>query len=444
MKKELYIVYCIDTEGPLYEPLHATFERLKEIFNIKIQPTNENLTKLQKKEINLNGLEEDVARVIHPHLITYNETWDQVDEMLDELLSEGFRNRFKDSDGKGLIYNWHCLDHAGYLTNERRKDLGYGNIFIHYKTKISGNGNLDKIHWHFHPLSFNREGHISTTSFDNSIYEFHQIITRRLIDYGWFPIVNRAGFHVIRQDSNMVLEQWIPFDYSNQAQYFPDANNQLDVQGGRFGDWRRSPKEWKPYHPSHDDYQTPGNMNRWITKCLNIGTRLRLLTDYEIKKAFELAQQEGKAILSFTNHDFRDMRKDINDVFGRIFLVAEEYKDVKIFNCDAIEAMQKYLGVNANTEGIKLKGYLKKVNKDTTVLIVEAIQGEFFGSQPYLAIKTKDGRYFHDNFDEIEFKKRMSYTFDRTTLKIGQLEKVKVASNDKYGNCSIVDIDLIV
>jgi hypothetical protein len=443
MNKKLYIVYCIDTEGPLHEPLEATFERLKEIFNIDIEPTQENLKKLQNKEINFVGLENDVAKVVDPHLLSYNDTWDKIDEMLHEVMNINFRNRFLDSEEKGLIYNWHCLDHVGLLTNERRKDLGYGNIFGHYKQKVEENGNLDKIHWHFHPISYNREAHISSTSYDNSMYEFHQIITRRIINFNWFPTVNRAGFHAIRQDSNVILDQWIPFDYSNQAQYQPNQMDQLDMKGGRFGDWRRAPKEWKPYHPSYDDYQTAGNMNRWTTKCLNIGTRLRLLTDFEISKAFKSAQKEGKAILSFTNHDFRDMRKDIIDIYSRIYRISEEFKDVKIFHCDAKDAMQRYFEYKGENK-LQLKGYVRKMNQDCIVLIVEALKGEFFGSQPYLAIKTKDGRYYHDNFDEIEFKKKMSYTFDRLTLKLNQVEKVKVASNDKYGNCSIIDIDLII
>jgi hypothetical protein len=441
MNKKLYIVFCIDTEGPLYESIEATFERLKEIFNIDIKPTKENLRKLQNKEVYLGGLENEVAKVVDPHLLSCNDTWDKIDEMLDEVMSINFRNRFLDSEGKGLIYNWHCVDHIGFLTNKRRRDMGYGNIFCHYKKKLEKHGNLDKIHWHFHPISFNREAHISATSYDNSMYEFHQIITRRIINFNWFPTVNRAGFHTIRQDSNFILDQWIPFDYSNQAQYQPDQMDQLDIKGGRFGDWKRAPKEWKPYHPSYDDYQTPGNMNRWTTKCLNIGTRLRLLTDYEISKAFELAHKEGKAILSFTNHDFRDIRKDIIDIYSRIFRIGEEFKDVKIFHCDAVEAMQRYLDYTGKNK-LKLKGYLRRINQNCTVLIIENLNGEVLGSQPYLAIKLKDGRYYHDNLDELEFKKKMSYTFDRLTLKLNQVEKVKVASNDKYGNCSIIDIDL--
>ena len=135
--------------------------------------------------------------------------------------------------------------------------------YEHYKNIINEFGNLDKIYWHFHPLSFKKEAHICNTSYDNSYDILHKILCRRLIDYNWFPIVNRAGFHAIRQDSSFFLEQWIPFDYSNQATY-----KQMDEQkdSNRFGDWRRAPKEWLPYHPSFSDYQSVGNMNRYTTK----------------------------------------------------------------------------------------------------------------------------------------------------------------------------------
>ena len=150
---------------------------------------------------------------------------------------------------------------------------------------------------------------------------------RRLIDYNWFPKVNRAGFHAIRQDSSFFLEQWIPFDYSNQATY-----KQMDEQkdSNRNGDWRRAPKEWLPYHPSFSDYQSVGNMNRYTTKCLNIGTRFKLLDDDEIEMAFQTAKTNGSAILSFTNHDFRDMSIDINDIYQRIHRIWSDYKDISI------------------------------------------------------------------------------------------------------------------
>ena len=437
---ELYIVYCIDTEGPLHEPLAETFNRIEHIFGLKIEPTIENLLKIQNRTLKLNGPEDELAIVCDPHLLDYNDTWGKIDTMLNKVMAADFRLKFKDQNGKGIVYNWHCVDHVGYETNERRRDIGYGNIFNYYEKKIRETGSKDKIHWHFHPISFNREAHISATSYDLSYPMLHQIITRRVIDNNWFPTVNRAGFHTIRQDSNLFLEQWVPFDFSNQSEYQPGDMQQKDLSDGRFGDWRRAPLEWKPYNPDFSDYQSIGNMNRFTTKCLNIGTRLRLLTEFEITKAFELANTEGKAILSFTNHDFRDMSKDIEETYTSIFRVAKQFKNVNIYNCDAVEAMQAYLYNRDDIRNNKLKLNYKWLNlENSKKLYVEAANGNVFGSQPYLSIKTNEGSYYHDNLDEVKRDKIWSYTFDRLTLNISNIQKIKIAANDRYGNCSIVE-----
>ena len=69
----------------MYESLNETFKRLKDIFNIEIEPTHQNLLKLQEKKINLNGLEKDVQKVLNPHLLNYLDTWDKIDLMLDDI-----------------------------------------------------------------------------------------------------------------------------------------------------------------------------------------------------------------------------------------------------------------------------------------------------------------------------------------------------------------------
>ena len=37
MQPCVYVVYCVDAEGPLYESLSATFERIEERFGMKIE-----------------------------------------------------------------------------------------------------------------------------------------------------------------------------------------------------------------------------------------------------------------------------------------------------------------------------------------------------------------------------------------------------------------------
>ena len=98
-----------------------------------------------------------MQKVVDPHLLTYNDTWDKVDAMLVEALSEGFRARVRDSEGAGWVYNWFCVDHVDYDVNPRWRDMGYHNIFDHYRSAIrETNSRLDGLHFHFHPHSFRR------------------------------------------------------------------------------------------------------------------------------------------------------------------------------------------------------------------------------------------------------------------------------------------------
>ena len=61
-------------------------------------------------------------------------------------------------------------------------------------------------------------------------------------------------------------------------------------------------------------------------------------------------------------------------------------------------------------------------------------EGKIFGPQPYLAIKTKDGKFYHDNLDLVELDKEWSFTFDEDTIKSEDISILGVASNDKYAN----------
>ena len=136
-KPKLHITHCIDTEGPIHEPLSVTFQRLKEIYNIELEPTKENLKKIQNQQIDFGPYTNSISQSFSGHLLAYNDTWDKIDIMLDKIMSQEFRNRFQDSNGNGIIYNWHCLDNVGFVTNERRRDIGFGNVFVHYQNKIS-------------------------------------------------------------------------------------------------------------------------------------------------------------------------------------------------------------------------------------------------------------------------------------------------------------------
>lgn len=445
-KKRVLIVHAIDTEGPLYESLSAKFERLNELYKIDhIPATHENFKKLQRAEIDLDGIEVDIQRTLSGHLINYNDTWDKIDLMLDEVMSKEFRTKFTDSLGAGWVFNWHCMDHVSFDYNPRRRDMGYNNIFDHYKERLQAEEDCpDGLHWHFHPLSCYREAHRCATSYltNDSIY---QILCRKIIDRDWFPSVFRAGFQTERPDSNWFLEQWIPFDISNMAL---DDNSELDstvdFRNGRSGDWRLAPSDWSIYNPSHDNYQIKGNCRRWIGRALNVLNRVASIDQHEMDKAFSRADTFNEpVIVGLASHDFRNLATEVDYICKLIKNSQQRYPEVEFVFSEAIEAFRTAIwpdGIEDDALDFELK-FNSQTERDVPNIEIITKKGKVFGPQPFLAIKTKSQRYIHDNFDFSTSGDRWFYAFHGDTLPLEDVAKIAVAASDKYGNVCIKHID---
>ena len=437
MKPEIIVAHAVDTEGPLYESVSAKFERLQEIFGIDIKErTPKTFDALLSGEIDVQIPLENLRAVFSNHLVNYNSHWGSIDEMLEEIYSEEFRNKYVDSYGDAWKITWHCLDHIGYQVNPRKRDIGHHNIFEHYQHWVRNHPEYnDDLEWHFHaPSIFNEAHKCATLIFRNdNIYE---ILTRKIIDHDWFPSCFRAGFHAERPDLHWFLEQWIPFDLSNISQTEDTRHNARDMQDGRFGDWRRAPSSWGIYHPSHDDYQVAGNCRRYIGRVLNVLNRLASIDAVELESAFMAARKNPKPILvGITGHDFRDLRKEIGYVYKLIKELQSSYPDVNVKFETTRNAFRRCLWPDGIQDApIQLEGDIHLRNGEN-VLEITCTSGRVFGPQPFLAIRTIDGRYIHDNFDfQID---SWSYVFNQHTVPLSLIEAIGVASNDQYGNCSV-------
>jgi hypothetical protein len=438
---QVLIVHAIDTEGPLYESLAAKFERLRDLLGVEgIEHTTENLRKLTTGQVSLGGKEADAQRILSGHLTNYNDTWDKIDAMLDQVMAPAFRNRLPDSYGGGWVFNWHCLDHVGFEYNPRRRDIGYHNIFDHYQRVLAEKREVrDRVHWHFHPMSTYRDAHRCATSFVNSP-ELYQILCRRILERNWFPTVFRAGFQTERPDSHWFLEQWIPFDISNMAL---DDNSELDrtvdFRNGRSGDWRLAPADWSVYRPSHDSYQLPGNCNRRIGRALNVLNRIASVDQREMDKAFARAQDGKPALVGIASHDFRDLGTEVDFLRGLITESARKYPGVRFRYCEGVEAFRSAIwpqGVPGDALKFDLV-FHPASTKDVAGIEVVTKGGKVFGPQPFLAIETRSRRFIHDNFDFSPSRDRWFYAFHPDTLPLSDVARVGVAANDEFGNCCI-------
>lgn len=437
MSAPLYVVHCIDTEGPLHESLEATFERLRHIVGVELEPTRENLRRLRAQDVDLGGKEAVAALIVSEALLAYNDTWERIDAMLREMLDPAYRRRFADAVGTGWTFSWFLVDHVGYDINPRRRDIGYHNVFDHYRALLRETGSeQDDVQFHFHPMSTYREAHVCATSYLRSPH-LVETLARRVVDRHWFPACFRPGFHAERPDAHWFIEQWFPFDFANQA-LASDVTLQEDVAAGRLGDWRRAPADWSSYTPHHDDYQVPGACRRTIFRCLNVGTRYRLLDQTEVDAAFARAASGRPTVLAFTNHDFRDMRPDVERTHAMLVDASRRHPEVAWRHARALDAARAALGRDG-APPLDLRVSLER-DGPCVRLDVEA-NHDTFGPQPFLALRTLDRRYLNDNFDLHAPFRRWSYTFDDDTVPPRALDLVGVAAADRNGSVHVVVLD---
>lgn len=430
---KVYVVHCIDTEGPLFQDFEVPFQMLNDMYGLSISATEENLYKIQNRLLTLNGHEEDAAIIMDPHRIKFQGNWEEIENSLREITKDSFRNVLKDSLGGGWKYSWFCMNHVGFTgENPRRRDAGFHKVYDRYKKMVDEQKRGDIVQFHFHPIAHYGNYNDSGVTFWRGDI-LNEIICRGIIDRKFFPTAFRPGFHTERPDSNWFLEQWIPFDYGNQSGF--DGSGQPDMNAGRFGDWRGASEEWYPYHPDHDDYRKIGNCRRWITRCLNMYARARQIEFEHVEQAFRQAKNGKNAILAFTGHDYKDIIYEINRVRELIRIVSERYPDVEFEYQDAITAYRECLELKKETIGLNAK---IKQEEGVTRLIVTA-KNDIFGPQPYLAIKDKNGNYFWDNFDMLSHN-CWTYVFDHNTIFWRDVDILGVAANNAYGENEVVKL----
>lgn len=283
----------------------------------------------------------------------------------------------------------------------------------------------------------------AATSYANSMDILLYVIARRILDEGWFPTTSRPGFHAERPDAHAFLEQWIPFDYANQVCDEAESAQQ-DTHFGRFGDWHRAPANWLGYHPHHDDYQLPGECRRWIFRCLNLGTRFRNLTEAHVCEAFAQAGEHGSAIVAFADHDYRDIRPDVQHMREMLRGIRSRFPEVRIRFSGAEQAATAHVGVIE--PGLDAKPPVFALELDGARLHVHLSEGALFGPQPFLAMKTRDGRYYHDNLDVLDSGQRWTYVLDAQTLPLQALAKIGVGGAGRCGGYGVAvhDLDAMV
>jgi hypothetical protein len=303
-----------------------------------------------------------------------NPTWAEVErEVTDSLLPE-FRNKFLDSNKKPFVLSWYIVDWVGANTSTRGRDIGYHKIFDRYQPFIEQAkeyGYEDEVYWHYHHIYQDRLESSNNKWFVFPQYE--EILTRMILDRHFFPPCYRAGNTWEDNDSSSWLEQWFPFDFSSRSPY----------KGFNY-DWSNAISDWRVYHPNANNYQTSGELSRWIARSLSIENGW--FRRAEVESAFLDAAEGRDAYVSFFTHDYRAMCDYIAEGLSIVQEVASEYPQVEIKHANALETFRSLTKCHTK------QTFRLTLEKNETAFLLSAnlpLQGQ----QPWLAVCDEKGKY---------------------------------------------------
>ena len=164
------------------------FERLYNIFGIRMEASVENLRALRNKEFDLGEKTEAIANALHISRTVFNQNWHDISEMLTRIQLPEFTDDLLDSFQNGWKYNWFCLDHVGFTgENPRRRDSGDHKVYDFYTERCSGEASYGSVQWHYHPLPITGHYHNSGITYLNSS-NVTEILAKKVIDRSWFQV----------------------------------------------------------------------------------------------------------------------------------------------------------------------------------------------------------------------------------------------------------------
>lgn len=314
--------------------------------------------------------------------------WDRVNGLVERLFSDAYRDDVLDSAGRGAVLSWFILTLTGFRTNPFNRAMGYHAVYDHYLSHfgeaMASRG--DEVYWHYHHPAPSGIGNEWSKDWLHC-QEYDQILARLALERNFFPSCFRAGGRIENDDTSWWLEEIIPFDYSACTGSVDWDNKESDGQRLRdVCDWSRSPTEWTAYHPSADDYQAPGGMQRWIFRCPDLDSRVHSLAEDDIAEAFERARAGNNAILSFFEHDRRDITyAKLADANRRIAEIAKRYPDTPWYFANARDA------AIAATNAPRTAAPQFQIKAHGPDRLLVACSTPLFGRSPFVAFADEKG-----------------------------------------------------
>ncbi len=240
----------------------------------------------------------------------------------------------------------------------------------------------DEIDWHYHNTDY-------TTVDTGTVFRWNQLITfngsrypngsdielcehslnHLIVDLGFFPTCYRGGWCWENNDFSRWIEDVIPYDLSCYSPKSFEWPTYLNSRSKQF-DWSRAPLDWRPFHPDTADYQRPGNMKRYLSRCV-VG-----FTPDDVRLLQEGVNAGHDQLFAWATHSYGNPAQEFDIILGYMTHVCDSL-GMKYRFVGATEAFRRVLGVD------KQPPPRIALNQRDTVLELD-VKGEIFQAIPYV------------------------------------------------------------
>lgn len=348
------------------------------------------------------------------------------------IMNPSYRAQITDSYGHPLIMTWWMLC-GGIFRYGTNANVPYANTFpLHLMQKYHGASMQqfgDELTLHYHTWKWtddNGDGiwwWNQSRTFAELRDDFDFTVAQCLLEENMFPVSFRSGWHYMDNVWQQYLNDLIPYCMHNDV---PNVHADNTEPIDNVYDWSRAPTDWKPFHPSPNDYQRPGNSNGWNLRS----AYMRVVTRDALEQAFVKAAQGEDQVLCLWEHLADDtFFPSLERVNGLLHQLSAQYTGVRFEFKSAVEAMQLWRGTQ---DTVKPSLSLQEMHNGTQVAYSVQTNEPIFQGQPFVAVKTKSEQFIVAQMESVGTNRwRTVQSFNADSL-----AKVACAVTDTAGNLS--------
>jgi len=294
-----------------------------------------------------------------------------------QVMAESYRDAIRDSLGNSVKFTWYMLCGSMYACGTTTGPLlPYELMMDYHGDEVTRWG--DEMAYHYHTwLWYDMDGDgvyawDAAPDFSYCIEDFDSTVAHFVLDRGFFPSSFRSGWHYMDNIFQRYLDDWFPYRFENS-------------HGATW--WTYSPAEWAPYHPDPDDYQVPGNMRGWESRCIY----MKSITSDVVEDMFLAAMAGTPQLLTAWSHlQETDFPTQVSDVHALLTAEHEVFPLVEFEYLTGRECMLKWRnGTDVTPPEIQFSTSDSGGVRTAVFSTDEAI----YQKQPFVARRSVDGTY---------------------------------------------------